>query len=613
MNTVKQVGFALGVVVLILVPQAPAQVPQQISYQGRLTDSTGTPLDTVVTLNFVIFGDSAGTQQLWREEHPSVTVANGLFDILLGSITPIEPNVFDGHKRWLGMQVNGGPETDPLIPMVSVGYAYRAGIADTATYALNGGSLWLLTGNDIYYNNGNVGIGTATPEYRLDVNGDMRASQYRIGDYVALHANGNYNIGVGWNAGENNLGSWNTFVGAYAAPNNTGNNNVFLGRSVGFYHTSGDNNTFIGYIAGLNNISGSRNTFIGMEAGRNATGDDNVFIGRGAGYDETGSNLLYIDNSSTGTPLIYGNFSSNRLGINTQNLSYALNVDGAIYSFGNSSGLKFISRNGGTFPTTYTWYADNNTALLRSNWFINSKDLIGITTGGNMGIGTTSPGLHKLYVYSNGYRVDGATSYFHNTSDSGIAVLAENSSNDATAVFLQHGVGDVLRCFYIDGMDNWNYAFRVTWDGRAICNVLEILGGSDIAEPFEMSHDEIPPGAVVVIDEKNPGQLKLSTHAYDTKVAGVVSGAGGVKPGLTLTQKEVFKNGQNVAVTGRVYCLVDASYDAVEPGDLLTTSDTPGHAMKASDHERAYGSVIGKAMTPLKEGKGLVLVLVNLQ
>ena len=66
-------------------------------------------------------------------------------------------------------------------------------------------------------------------------------------------------------------------------------------------------------------------------------------------------------------------------------------------------------------------------------------------------------------------------------------------------------------------------------------------------------------------------------------------------------------------MTGRVYCRADASAGAILPGDLLTTSDTPGHAMKATDHDRAQGAVIGKAMTGLKEGHGLVLVLVSLQ
>jgi hypothetical protein len=117
----------------------------------------------------------------------------------------------------------------------------------------------------------------------------------------------------------------------------------------------------------------------------------------------------------------------------------------------------------------------------------------------------------------------------------------------------------------------------------------------------------------VVIGEANPDKLELSSQAYDRKVAGVVSGAGGITPGLSLIQENALEPGQNVALTGRVYVLTDATFGAVQPGDLLTTSDTPGYAMKASDQLQAQGAILGKAMTALNDGKGLVLVLVTLQ
>jgi hypothetical protein len=143
---------------------------------------------------------------------------------------------------------------------------------------------------------------------------------------------------------------------------------------------------------------------------------------------------------------------------------------------------------------------------------------------------------------------------------------------------------------------------------------MELTGGSDVAEPFEMTESgELMAGALVVIDEKNPGRLRLADSPYDTRVAGVVSGAGGVNPGITLSQKGVNEGGQNVAISGRVYCLADASYGPIKPGDLLTTSANKGHAMVASDRDRAYGTVIGKAMTSLESGTGLVLILVSLQ
>jgi hypothetical protein len=68
-----------------------------------------------------------------------------------------------------------------------------------------------------------------------------------------------------------------------------------------------------------------------------------------------------------------------------------------------------------------------------------------------------------------------------------------------------------------------------------------------------------------------------------------------------------------VALVGKVYCKVDAQYGPIEVGDLLTTSCTPGHAMKASDPLKAFGSVIGKALRPLEEGQGLIPILIALQ
>jgi hypothetical protein len=145
------------------------------------------------------------------------------------------------------------------------------------------------------------------------------------------------------------------------------------------------------------------------------------------------------------------------------------------------------------------------------------------------------------------------------------------------------------------------------------CATLTIRGGADVAEPFPMSQAEIDKGAVVIIDDAHPGQLKLSERAYDTRVAGIVSGANGVNPGIALHQEGVLEGGQNVALNGRVYVLADATSRPIKPGDLLTTSDRPGHAMKAADPQRAGGAILGKAMTSLKEGQGHVLVLVTLQ
>ena len=148
--------------------------------------------------------------------------------------------------------------------------------------------------------------------------------------------------------------------------------------------------------------------------------------------------------------------------------------------------------------------------------------------------------------------------------------------------------------------------------GEATVKTLNITGGSDLAEPFPME-DEVEAGSVMIIDEDHPGWLKISSHAYDTRVAGIVSGANGVQPGVSLRQKGVLEEGRNVALTGRVYAFAEATDSPIKPGDLLTTSDRPGYLMKVTDHTRAQGAVIGKAMSRLASGTGMVLVLVNLQ
>jgi hypothetical protein len=142
---------------------------------------------------------------------------------------------------------------------------------------------------------------------------------------------------------------------------------------------------------------------------------------------------------------------------------------------------------------------------------------------------------------------------------------------------------------------------------------LTIRGGADLAEPFTMSHDGVQPGTVVVIDEKNPGKLRRSTQAYDKKVAGIVSGANGIRPGISMIQEDMLEAGENVALSGRVFVKADTIAGSIEPGDLLTTSSSPGRAMKAADHDKAQGAILGKAMTSLSEGDGMVLVLVTLQ
>ena len=162
------------------------------------------------------------------------------------------------------------------------------------------------------------------------------------------------------------------------------------------------------------------------------------------------------------------------------------------------------------------------------------------------------------------------------------------------------------------GIGTTTPAAKLEVNGTARVTVLEITG-ADLAEKFPTT-ETLEPGTVVEIDPDNPGQLRKARGAYNTRVAGVVTGANGLSKGIVLGNLEGSENHTPIAISGRVWVYADATQEAIEPGDLLTTSDTPGYAMKASDPSRAHGAVLGKAMTRLEKGKtGMVLVLVNLQ
>jgi hypothetical protein len=252
----------------------------------------------------------------------------------------------------------------------------------------------------------------------------------------------------------------------------------------------------------------------------------------------------------------------------------------------------------------------------------------------NDGTGTlTGTGPDQFTVKASGGMLF-FTSALQLFADSGLSILTDPNVNNGVGVTLTgkflEVAGQTDQMAYIggdagtgvdigslnSGITGVYFKNQATGNPMHIdCSSITIEGGSDLAEPFQISdsNQEAAAGAVLVIDEENPGHLKLSDRPYDTRVAGVVSGANGINPGIQMQQQGLLEGGKNVALTGRVYVQADASNGAIKPGDLLTSSTVPGHAMKVTDHAKAQGAILGKSMTGLKEGKGMVLVLVTLQ
>ncbi|MHC4528391.1 MAG: carbohydrate-binding protein, partial [Planctomycetota bacterium] len=241
--------------------------------------------------------------------------------------------------------------------------------------------------------------------------------------------------------------------------------------------------------------------------------------------------------------------------------------------------------------------------------------------GGKVGIGTTNPQADMDVRHSPGsHRVikatasDGSELFYVAEHPFGNGYLGIMDGAGASKVFITANGNSYFKGGKVGiGTDTPESKLEVA--GWTRTQALEITGGSDLAEPFDIGGEAtIEPGMVVSIDPERPGRLMMSNTAYDRKVAGIVSGAGGIKVGMVMGQKGSEVDGSElIALTGRVYCWADASSESIEPGDLLTTSDIPGHAMKVNDYTKAQGAIIGKAMSSLEKGRGLVLVLVTLQ
>ncbi|KAA3613513.1 MAG: hypothetical protein DWQ01_03035 [Planctomycetota bacterium] len=190
-------------------------------------------------------------------------------------------------------------------------------------------------------------------------------------------------------------------------------------------------------------------------------------------------------------------------------------------------------------------------------------------------------------------------------------VIHPGSASNSTLYLVARNLPDGERGL-VSIAGNQNDLADLFVDGDISCRYFTVRG-ADLVEGFEVMESDILPGSVVCIDPQNPGRLKMSDEAFDTKVAGVISGAGNVAPGVKMGEGSEIDGPQKVALVGRVYVRCNVEGGPIRPGDRLVTSSVPGEARRVAPGRSADGAVLGKAMTGLTEQSGLVLTLVNLQ
>lgn len=577
MKAKRKLGAALLVVATLSSPLSTAQAQgTAFTYQGRLNDGAS-PANGSYDLTFAAYDALADGNLIGAVvTNSAVAVSNGLFttSVDLGG-------VFTGSDLWLEIAVstNAADAFSLIAPrqmFTPTPYALYARTAGTAAGAAPGALV--------------TSLNTLKDDITL-----------AAGTNVVITPNGNTLTISSAGAGGN--GIWGV----------NGNNTYFTGGRVGI---------------GTNSPKGALHVASGGVA---VTGASSPYTGAGAGvFMESsvyGGFLFAYDYSALLPRSLLLNSPGGNVGIGS------LNPQAKLHVYDPAGSVSQIIETGGGV-NAWARVAVKN---LNGQWDIgtsrsfNGDQLYFYREGaaanafavqpngdgsflGKLGVGTGSPSAN-LDVRGSGI----TESTVWSTAER--AVLSLHSTLGSDRVWtLESGLFGTPGLFGI--FDRTAGQARMTVDTSgytvfggpnvSVCT-LTIRGGCDLAEPFATTEPEIVKGSVVVIDPDHPGQLMLSSTAYDTRVAGVVSGANGINPGIALHQEGVLEGGQNVALSGRVYVLADATQETIRPGDLLTTSATPGHAMKATDHARAQGAILGKAMTGLSGGKGPLLVLVTLQ
>jgi hypothetical protein len=638
-------------------------VSSKISYQGWLTDPAGNPLDGTYTMRFRLYDAETGGTMLWDSGDQSVSVDEGLFNVKLD----IDHSDFNGQELWLEIQVgNQKLSRQELLP---VPYALSLRPGADIIGSIDGDSI-LKARNESSadYSSGIYGYASADSGITAGVYGVSDSPSGR-GVYGYASADSGTTYGV---YGKSNSPDGRGVYG-YATYGVYGRSDSTFGKGV-YGWALADNGTGVHGCSGTPcvwdpgsyGVQGYSNTGYGVYGWSDSTS--------GAGVYGTAPTTGTVGIATADSGTTYGVFGNSASTSGRGVYGYASATSGAAWGvYGKSDSTTgrgvygtapkygvygWASADSGDTYGVYGWSASTSGRGVYGLASATSGTTYGVygwsaSTSGRGVVGSASATSGTTYgVYGESDSSDGYGGYFYNTASGGVGLYARgygkwdadlvlggtSSTNDEGCIYsdpnyvesdiwLLSNDGVVIRLDR-DGsgedadFEVWdkdaNNIFNIDESGTTQVQVLQITGGSDLSEQFEIQGNQanlLPsPGMVVCIDPEHPGKLIVSTKAYDRTVAGIISGAGGIKPGMLMGQSDSASDGwYPVALVGRVYVWADASYGSIEPGDLLTTSDTPGHAMKVTDYERAKGAIIGKAMSSLEEGQGLILVLVTLQ
>ncbi len=593
--------------------------PRILSFQGKLTDSSETPITKATSIIFSLYDDESASSAaaLWQENNTVKPDSDGIFSVFLGKQTLIPDTVFSQNsKLFLGITVGNSPELRPRQELATVPYASNAETLqglEPITNTTNVSNVVLALDSS-----GNLSIAGAKAHTFQAIGGNLVLSGKILSLTTVPGSNSNVEIvpnGIGkidlskpiQNSTNNSnlvaamgsvefddtvaiLATTSAQAALYINQNSTG---VLISASTSgtakFVVENDGTGKFTGDLAvnggDLTSTATTFNLLNSTTTTLNIGGATTTLnIGVSGGTTTVKSNLTVdkdftLPSLTSNGGILYTNASGKILQVSAGSSSQCL-MGGTTPTFGSRSSTSDTFWN----SSLGALYPGNSTLDLLIGATSTSSALIKLTgtnvagsnnswfNAGNVGIGTTTP-LFKLDVQDSQSAT--AAAQIYNTSATGTGLVLKLGFTDAgaaTNVFTSFLNGNGL----VQGLIKSDASSGVTYQTNGV---------ADFAEYFKKdSNQTIEYGAIVCLKDNG---LAVKCDSNNNKILGVTS------------ERPAFLGGKNlgdgsiaVGLTGQVETFVASLNGEIKAGDILTTSDIPGVAIKTTK----AGQIVGKAL-----------------